>query len=78
MPTFRWPERKGVDPYSASAKAGYWKVLLLKGVQDPNTIEFRPTREAMDRMAVNTVRNILGVLDGQPNRDNAVNPEVFG
>ncbi len=38
----------------------------------------RQAREAMDRMAVNTVRNILGVLDGQPNRDNAVNPEVFG
>lgn len=35
------------------------------------------TRESMDRMAVNTVRNILSVLDGQPNRENAVNPEVF-
>jgi D-3-phosphoglycerate dehydrogenase len=36
------------------------------------------TRESMDRMAINTVRNILSVLDGQPIRENAVNPEVFG
>ncbi len=35
------------------------------------------TRESMARMAVATVRNILSVLDGAPNRDNAVNPEVF-
>jgi D-3-phosphoglycerate dehydrogenase len=35
------------------------------------------TRESMARMAVATVRNILSVLDGAPNRENAVNPEVF-
>ena len=36
------------------------------------------TRESMDRMAIMTCRNILGVLDGKPNKENAVNPEVFG
>jgi D-3-phosphoglycerate dehydrogenase / 2-oxoglutarate reductase len=36
------------------------------------------TRESMDRMAVMTCRNILSVLDGAPNKENAVNPEVFG
>ncbi|MBX6425338.1 MAG: hydroxyacid dehydrogenase [Variibacter sp.] len=35
------------------------------------------TREAMERMAVAAVRNILSVLDGRPLRENAVNPEVF-
>lgn len=35
------------------------------------------TKESMDRMAVAAVRNILSVLDGQPIRENAVNPEVF-
>jgi D-3-phosphoglycerate dehydrogenase / 2-oxoglutarate reductase len=34
--------------------------------------------EALDRMAATTVRNILGVLDGAPAKENAVNPEVFG
>jgi D-3-phosphoglycerate dehydrogenase len=36
------------------------------------------TRESMDRMAVTTARNILSVLDGAPNKENAINPEVFG
>jgi D-3-phosphoglycerate dehydrogenase len=36
------------------------------------------TRESMDRMAIATCRNILSVLDGAPNKENAVNPEVFG
>lgn len=36
------------------------------------------TMESMDRMAVTTVKNILSVLDGTPNKDNAVNKEVFG
>src|SRR5215204_2375790 len=35
------------------------------------------TKESMDRMAVAAVRNILSVLDGQPIKENAVNPEVF-
>jgi D-3-phosphoglycerate dehydrogenase / 2-oxoglutarate reductase len=35
------------------------------------------TRESVDRMAVTAVRNLLGVLDGKPNRENAINPEVF-
>lgn len=36
------------------------------------------TAESMDRMAAVTARNILSVLDGTPNKDNAVNKEVFG
>ena len=35
------------------------------------------TRESVDRMAMTAVRNILSVLDGTPNRENAINPEVF-
>jgi D-3-phosphoglycerate dehydrogenase / 2-oxoglutarate reductase len=35
------------------------------------------TAESMDRMAVAAVRNILSVLDGNPIKENAVNPEVF-
>ena len=35
------------------------------------------TREAVDRMAIVTVQNLLSVLDGKPNRDNVVNREVL-
>ncbi len=35
------------------------------------------TRESVDRMAMTAVRNLLSVLDGKPNRENAINPEVF-
>ena len=35
------------------------------------------TTEAVAAMAVTTARNILGVLDGTPERANAINPEVF-
>jgi D-3-phosphoglycerate dehydrogenase len=35
------------------------------------------TQEALDRMAATTVRNLLSVLDGRPNRENAINPEVL-
>lgn len=35
------------------------------------------TKESVERMAVMTVRNILGVLDGQPMKENAVNKEIF-
>ncbi|HKF70410.1 MAG TPA: hydroxyacid dehydrogenase [Stellaceae bacterium] len=35
------------------------------------------TRESVDRMATTAVRNLLSVLDGTPNRENAINPEVF-
>jgi len=36
------------------------------------------TVESMDRMSIATVKNILSVLDGTPNKENAVNKEVFG
>jgi len=49
---------------------------------EPNTIVSAHmagvTAESMDRMAVTTVKNILSVLDGTPNKENAVNKEVFG
>jgi len=35
------------------------------------------TREAVDRMAVVAVQNILSVLDGKPNRENTINKEVL-
>ena len=36
------------------------------------------TREAVERMAIVTVQNMLSVLDGKPNRENVVNKEVLG
>jgi D-3-phosphoglycerate dehydrogenase / 2-oxoglutarate reductase len=35
------------------------------------------TVEAVQAMAVATARNILSALDGEPNRDNTINPEVY-
>ncbi len=35
------------------------------------------TQEALDRMAINTVRNLLSVIDGAPTRENVVNREVL-
>jgi D-3-phosphoglycerate dehydrogenase len=35
------------------------------------------TRESIDRMAVQAAQNVLSVFDGEPIRENAVNPEVF-
>jgi len=36
------------------------------------------TREAVDRMGVVAVQNILSVFDGKPTRDNVINKEVLG
>jgi D-3-phosphoglycerate dehydrogenase / 2-oxoglutarate reductase len=35
------------------------------------------TKEAVDRMAIVAVQNILSVLDGKPNRENVINREVL-
>ncbi len=35
------------------------------------------TKEALQRMGLIAVQNILSVLDGSPNKENAINPEVF-
>ena len=35
------------------------------------------TREALDRMAVALVNNILSVLDGRPDMNNVVNKEIY-
>jgi D-3-phosphoglycerate dehydrogenase len=36
------------------------------------------TAESVARMAVATIHNMLGVIDGKPNRDNVINKEVLG
>jgi D-3-phosphoglycerate dehydrogenase len=36
------------------------------------------THESLDRMSLETARNILSVFDGAPNRDNVINTEVLG
>lgn len=36
------------------------------------------TAEAMERMAEQAALNVLSVFDGNPRKENAVNPEVFG
>ena len=36
------------------------------------------TRESLDRMGLQTARNILSALDGAPIRDNVINKEVLG
>jgi D-3-phosphoglycerate dehydrogenase len=36
------------------------------------------TAEAMERMAVEAAKNVLSVFDGNPRKENAVNPQVFG
>jgi D-3-phosphoglycerate dehydrogenase len=36
------------------------------------------TREAMDRMGLQTAKNILSAFDGDPIKDNVVNKEVLG
>ena len=38
----------------------------------------RVTREAVDRMSVQTARNILSALDGEPIRQNVINQDVLG
>ncbi|MEO0729111.1 MAG: hydroxyacid dehydrogenase [Pseudomonadota bacterium] len=35
------------------------------------------TREALERMGINAINNILSVFDGNPNVENTINPEVF-
>ena len=36
------------------------------------------TREALDRMAISLVNNVLSVLDGHPDLNNVVNKEIYG
>ena len=36
------------------------------------------TRESLDRMGLQTARNILSALDGKPIRENVINKEVLG
>jgi D-3-phosphoglycerate dehydrogenase len=36
------------------------------------------TKEAVDRMGVEAVRNIISVIDGKPIKENVINREVLG
>jgi D-3-phosphoglycerate dehydrogenase len=67
----------GIDVFDAEPTPADNPLLKL-----PNTIVSAHIAgvsvESMDRMAVATVKNILSVLDGTPNKENAVNREVFG
>jgi len=36
------------------------------------------THESIERMGLETARNVLSVLDGRPIRDNVINPQVLG
>lgn len=36
------------------------------------------TAEAMQRMSIEAVKNIFAVFDGNPRKENAVNPEIYG
>ena len=40
--------------------------------------ELRRTREALDRMGLQTAKNILSALDGNPIRENVINQDVLG
>ncbi|MCK8784532.1 hydroxyacid dehydrogenase [Roseomonas sp. NAR14] len=67
----------GIDVFvEEPAKAGHPLMALPNVVLSPHMAGV--TEESMAAMAAATARNILGVLDGAPNRDNAVNPEVLG
>ena len=67
----------GIDVFDAEPTPADNPLLKL-----PNTIVSAHMAgvsvESMDRMAVATSKNILSVLDGTPNKENAVNKEVFG
>jgi D-3-phosphoglycerate dehydrogenase len=36
------------------------------------------TKESLDRMGLQTAKNILSALDGKPIRENVINQEVLG
>ena len=36
------------------------------------------TREALDRMSLQTAKNMLSALDGSPIRENVINQDVLG
>ena len=67
----------GLDVYDVEPAPVSHKLLTLDTViSSPHMAGV--TVESIAAMAVATARNILGVLDGAPNTENAVNPEVFG
>ncbi len=67
----------GIDVFDAEPTPADNPLLKL-----PNTIVSAHMAgvsvELMDRMAIATSKNILSVLDGTPNKENAINKEVFG
>ena len=62
--------RPGADPARTTRCSGCKNFIAAPHVAGV-------TREAVDRMGVAAVENILSVLDGKPIRDNVVNKEVL-
>ena len=67
----------GLDVFESEPTPNDNRLLTLENViASPHMAGI--TTEAVAAMAVMTARNILSVLDGNPMKENAVNPEVFG
>jgi D-3-phosphoglycerate dehydrogenase / 2-oxoglutarate reductase len=67
----------GIDVFEQEPPAPDHPLLRLANVvMSPHMAGV--TRESIDRMAVQAAKNVLSVFDGNPIRENAVNPEVFG
>src|SRR3981189_1066056 len=56
--------------------SGHSLFALPNGIVAPHVAGV--TREAVDRMSVQTARNILSALDGDPIRQNVINQDVLG
>ena len=66
----------GIDVFDIEpASAGHPLLQLENVITAPHMAGV--TRESMDRMAREAVRNVLSVFDGRPVRENVVNPEVL-
>ncbi len=71
VPCFLWPETRKdasgkpvkVDPNVPAAKNGRWVVYVLKGAERPFSSEFRPTKDALERLIMD-----LGARWKQENR----------
>jgi D-3-phosphoglycerate dehydrogenase len=67
----------GIDVFEKEpCPAGHPYLKLSNVIVSPHIAGV--TVESLDRMAVAAVENVLSVFDGKPNKENAVNPEVFG
>ena len=65
LDVFDWSRRRSANPLLA----------LPNVITAPHVAGV--TVEAVDRMSEQTARNILSVLDGEPLRQNVINPDVL-